>query len=238
MEIHICHLYPELLNMYGDGGNVKILKYRAEKRGISAKVCSLTKDCPFEDEKYDIVVLGGGQDFEMDIVSRDLLGDKKEALRTYIENGGVLLAVGSGYQLLGETYFTSAGEEREGLGFLPFRTEKSEERLVGNIAAEIDGNIAVGFENHGGKTYIGNMEPLGKVISGFGNNGEDKGEGIRHKNTFGTFLHGPMLAKSPEFADKLLKLALERRYGEASLSPLSDEYENKARESMLKKMGL
>lgn len=238
MEIRICHLYPELLNMYGDGGNVKILKYRAEKRGIATEVCNLSKGGAFEGEKYDIVILGGGQDFEMDIVSGDLQGDKKEALHAYIENGGVLLAVGSGYQMLGESYFTSSGEKREGLGFLPFKTEKNEERLVGNIAAEIDGNIAVGFENHGGRTFIGDMEPLGKVLSGFGNNGTDKGEGVRFKNTFGTNFHGPMLAKSPEFADALLKLALERRYGEVTLMPLSDEFENKARETILKKMGV
>lgn len=224
--------------MYGDGGNVKILSYRAEKRGFTAEVCTVSRGEAFDGGEYDIVILGGGQDFEMDIVSADLINDKKEALRAYIESGGVFLAVGSGYQLLGKTYFTSSGEKREGLGFLPFQTEKSEERLVGNIAVKIDGNVAVGFENHGGKTFIGNMNPLGEVLSGFGNNGEDKGEGVRYKNTFGTFLHGPMLAKSPEFADKLLMLALERRYGEVTFPSLSDIYENKAREDMLKKMGL
>ena len=238
MELRICHLYPELLNMYGDVGNVKILRYRAEKRDISVEVCNLSNGEPFEGEKYDIVVLGGGQDFEMDIVSSDLSGEKKEALRAYIENGGVLLAIGSGYQLLGSSYYTSSGEKRDGLGFFSFITEKSDERLVGNIAVEIEGITAVGFENHGGKTYIGDMMPMGRVLSGHGNNGEDKTEGFRYKNTFGTFLHGPMLSKSPEFADKLLEIALGNRYGAQSLAPLSDEFEHKARENMLSKMSL
>ncbi len=236
MKLCICHLYPELLNMYGDVGNVKILKRRAEKRGIAVEVINLARGEVFEKDKYDIVMLGGGQDFEMGIVSGDLIGEKQEALRAYMEDGGVFLAIGSGYQMLGSSYYTSRGEKMEGLGLLPFQTEKSETRFVGNIAVEIDGNICVGFENHLGKTRLGDCQPLGRVLSGFGNNGEDGGEGLHYKNTVCTFLHGPFLAKSPELADALLLTAMQKRYGTASLTPLDDIYAEKAREAILFKL--
>ncbi len=238
MKLRICHLYPELLNMYGDVGNVKILKRRAEARGILVEVTNLSAGEAFDKAQYDIVMLGGGQDFEMGIVSRDMVGEKKEALRAYMEEEGVFLAVGSGYQMLGKSYYSSGGEETEGLGLLPFATEKSEARFVGNIAVEIGGDTCVGFENHLGKTNISGLAPLGRVLSGFGNNGEDGEEGLRYKNTCCTFLHGPFLAKSPEFADKLLLTALKKRYDLENLVPLDDTNENKAREVILKNLGI
>ncbi len=238
MELHICHMYPDLLNMYGDIGNVKILKYRAEKRGIEVNLHNLAKGERFEGETYDLVMLGGGQDFEMRIVSEDIAGEKKAALQAYMERDGVFLAVGSGYQLLGKNYVSGSGDVREGLGLLPFSTEPYETRLVGNIATEIDGIPCVGFENHAGKTRIGDMVPLGRVLSGFGNNGEDGGEGLRYKNTFCTFLHGPFLSKNPELADKLLTLALQRRYTDVSLEALDDTYEQSAKKQILNKLGL
>ncbi len=237
MELHILSMYPDLLNMYGDIGNVKILKRRAEKRGIEVHLHTLSAGEPFG-EGYDIIMLGAGQDFEMHIVSEDLSGEKKEKIAAHIENGGVFLAIGSGFQLLGNTYVSADGEKREGLGLLPVVTEPGEKRLVGNIAVEIDGIPAVGFENHAGLTRIGDMMPLGRVLSGFGNNGEDGGEGLLYKNTFCTFLHGPLLSKNPSLADKLLLLALQRKYETDALAPLDDTYENRAREVILSKLGL
>ncbi len=236
MELHICHMYPELLNMYGDIGNVKILKRRAENRGIAVHVHAHNAGDTFEDELYDIVMLGGGQDFEVQIVLDDLAGEKKEKLQRYIENGGIFLGIGSGYQLLGRSYVTSEGERVSGLDILPFETKPGEKRFVGNAAVEINGIPSVGFENHGGRTYIGDLKPLGRVISGFGNNGEDGGEGLVYQNTFCTYLHGPFLSKNPEFADALLLKALEKRYEVEALAPLDDTYEHKAREVILAKL--
>mgnify|MGYP001057362353 CR=1 FL=1 len=236
MELHICHLYPELLNMYGDIGNINILKYRAEKRGIDVTVHSHSVGDVFEAEKYDIVMLGGGQDFEMSIVSKDISAEKKEAVKSYIESGGVLLAICGGYQILGEYYRTPTGEKIDFLGILPFYTEGGEKRLIGNIVIDVDGVKCVGFENHAGKTYIGDLMPLGKVLKGYGNNSEDGYEGVIYKNTFGTYLHGPFLSKNPEMADRLLKAALEKRYGGIVLESLKDTFELKAKEIMLNRL--
>lgn len=237
MKLKILSMYPDLLNMYGDIGNVKILKRRAEKREIETELCTLSAGQPFPPDA-DVVMLGAGQDFEMHIVSEDLKGEKKEALRGYIEDGGVFLAVGTGFQLLGKTYVSGDGEAREGLGLLPVVTEPSETRFVGNVAAEIDGIRAVGFENHAGRTRIGSLQPLGRVLSGHGNNGEDGGEGLVYKNTVCTFFHGPFLSKNPELADKLLLSALQRKYEIDALAPLDDTYEIWARQEILSKLNL
>ncbi len=238
MELHICHMYPDLLNMYGDVGNVKILKYRAEKREIEVFLHSIGVNEPFDGSAYDIVMLGGGQDFEMRIVSEDLAGEKKEQLRQYMENDGVFLAIGSGFQLLGKSYVSGNGEIRDGLGFLPFVTEPCENRFVGNIAVEIDGISCVGFENHAGRTRIGELSPLGRVLSGFGNNGEDGSEGLKYKNTLCTFLHGPLLSKNPELADSILISALRKKYEIDGLPPLDDTFEHEARKVIISKLGL
>ncbi|MBE7025938.1 MAG: glutamine amidotransferase, partial [Ruminococcaceae bacterium] len=146
------------------------------------------------------------------------------------------LAIGTGFQLLGSTYVSGEGEIREGLNLLPISTERCDTRFVGNIATEIDGITCVGFENHAGRTRIGDMMPLGRVLSGFGNNGEDAGEGLLYKNTFCTFLHGPLLSKNPELADKILLRALRRRYTVEEFAPIDDAYALCARDDMLKKM--
>ncbi|MBE7063357.1 MAG: glutamine amidotransferase [Ruminococcaceae bacterium] len=237
MKLKILSMYPDLLNMYGDIGNVKILKRRAEKRGIETELCTLSAGQPFPADA-DIIMLGAGQDFEMHIVLEDMRGEKKEALRAYIEDGGVFLAVGTGFQLLGTAFVSGEGETREGLGILPVVTEPSDVRFVGNIAAEIDGVRAVGFENHAGCTRIGNLKPLGHVLSGHGNNGEDGNEGARYKNTVCTFFHGPFLSKNPEQADKLLLSALQRKYKIDALESLDDTYEYRAKETILSKLGL
>lgn len=237
MEINICHLYPDLLNVYGDIGNILILKQRAEKRGIKVNVINVSMNDNFSSEDYDIVFFGGGQDYEQSIVSTDLVENKKTEVTNYIEAGKVFLCICGGYQLLGKTYATSTGEVLEGLGVLDIYTEASKDRLIGNsiIYNEEFNETYVGFENHSGKTYIGNLKPLGTVKHGYGNNGEDKKEGCIYKNTFCTYFHGSLLSKNPELADRLLTLALQNKYGEVNLQPLDDSFEEKAKNHILKR---
>ncbi len=238
MELHICHLYPELLNAYGDVGNLKVLTYRAKERGIMVYVHDHSVGDVLDKNECDIILCGGGQDFEMQIVLRDLEGEKKEFLREYIEDGGVMLSVCSGYEMLGTSYITAAGDKAKGLGILPVHTEKGEKRVIGNIAVSMEGVPVVGFENHVGKMYIGDLQPLGHVLTGFGNNGEDTTEGLLYKGTYCTYLHGPLLAKNPELADKILEAALTKKYGECTLSPLDDTLEIAARNAILARMGI
>lgn len=237
MEINICHLYPDLLNVYGDIGNILILKQRAEKRGIKVNVVNISMNDKFLAEDYDIVFFGGGQDYEQSIVSKDLVENKKDEIINYIEAGKVFLSICGGYQLLGKTYATSTGEILEGLGVLDIYTEGSKDRLIGNsiIYNEDFNETYVGFENHSGKTYIGNLKPLGIVKYGFGNNGEDKKEGCIYKNTFCTYFHGSLLSKNPELADRLLSLALKNKYKEFNLEPLNDSFELKAKDHIIKR---
>lgn len=238
MEINICHLYPDLLNVYGDLGNILILKYRCEQRGIKVNIKNLSLGEPFNKEDYDIVFFGGGQDYEQSIVAKDLSGSKKEALQEYIESGKVLLAICGGYQLLGKYYTTPTGEKLEGLCILDIYTEAGDNRFIGNtlIKNEEFNETYVGFENHSGRTYIGNLKPLGKVIKGYGNNGKDGFEGCIYKNTFCSYFHGSLLSKNPELADRLIISALTLKYGPIELSPLEDSYEIAAKEEMVKKL--
>lgn len=238
MEINICHLYPDLLNVYGDLGNILILKYRCEQRGIKVNIKNLSMGEPFNKEDYDIVFFGGGQDYEQSIVAKDLSGSKKEALQEYIENGKVLMAICGGYQLLGKYYTTPNGEKLEGLSILDIFTEAGDNRFIGNtlIKNEEFNETYVGFENHSGRTYIGNLKPLGKVIKGYGNNGRDGYEGCIYKNTFCSYFHGSLLSKNPELADRLITSALTLKYGSIELSPLEDSYELGAKEYMISKL--
>ena len=235
MEINICHLYPDLLNVYGDMGNILILKYRSEKRNIKVNIINVSLGDEFKEDEYDIVFFGGGQDYEQSIVSPDLINNKKDAIRNYIESGKVLLAICGGYQLLGKYYTTPTGEKLEGLGILDIYTEGGDTRFIGNtvIFNEEFGETYVGFENHSGRTYINNLKPLGKCVHGYGNNGSDGYEGCIYKNTFGSYFHGSLLAKNPELADRLLSLALNKKYSNVSLSPLNDIFELKAKEFMI-----
>jgi len=237
MELNICHLYPDLLNVYGDMGNILILKHRAEKRNIKVNIINISINDTFEPEKYDIVFFGGGQDFEQSIVSSDLLKNKVSFIKEYIESGKVFLCICGGYQLLGKYYTTPAGEKLKGLGILDIYTEAGNKRFIGNTIIynkEFD-ETYVGFENHSGKTYIGNLKPLGRVIIGYGNNGEDGYEGCIYKNTFCTYFHGSLLSKNPELADRLLKLALQNKYDEVALSTLDDSLEMMAKEFIIKR---
>ncbi|KEJ03616.1 type 1 glutamine amidotransferase [Clostridium botulinum] len=236
MELNICHLYPDLLNVYGDIGNILVLKYRAEQRGIKINVSNVSIKDSFPIDKYDIALFGGGQDYEQSIVSKDMVETKKDDLTEYIEKGKVLLAICGGYQLLGKYYTTPEGEKLDGLDILDIYTEGGDIRFIGNtvIKNEEFNETYVGFENHSGRTYIGNLKPLGKIIAGYGNNGEDQEEGCIYKNTFCTYFHGSLLSKNPELADRLLSTALKNKYGnEIELEPLDDNLEFKAKEFII-----
>lgn len=238
MELNICHLYPDLLNVYGDVGNILILKYRCIQRGIKVNIINSSIGDAFTASDYDIVFFGGGQDYEQAIVSQDLLHNKSSSIKDYIEDGKVFLSICGGYQLLGNYYTTPDGQRLEGLGILNINTEGGNKRFIGNTAIynEDFRETYVGFENHSGRTYIGDLKPLGKTILGFGNNGEDGYEGCIYKNTYCSYFHGSLLSKNPELADRLLLAALEKKYRISSLVPLDDTYEIKAKQNILKKI--
>jgi len=227
MELNICHLYPDLLNVYGDVGNILILKYRAQQRGIKVNILNVSMGDTFEGNNYDIVFFGGGQDYEQSIVSEDLLETKKTEIAKYIEKGRVFLAICGGYQLLGKYYTTPEGLKLPGLDILDLYTEGGDVRFIGNtvIYNKEFNETYVGFENHSGRTYIGDLKPLGSVIAGYGNNGEDGNEGCIYKNTFCSYFHGSLLSKNPELADRLIINALEYKYGVVALKPLDDALE-------------
>jgi hypothetical protein len=231
MEIRISHLFPELLNLYGDGGNIICMRKRCEWRGIDVQVQQVHLGNSVQFSDTDIVFIGGGTDREQKIVCGELLAVKQQ-LHDYVEAGGVLLAVCGGYQLLGHNYLL--GDELvEGVGVIDLKTERGEGRLIGNVMIQSDicSMPIVGYENHGGRTYLGDCEPLGKVISagGYGNNGKDGCEGVHYKNAIGTYLHGPLLPKNPQVCDYLLKTALTRKYGnDFDFPELDDTVENNA----------
>lgn len=236
MMIRIAHLYPDMLNLYGDRGNIIALTDRMTRRGIEVKTDAITMGKSFNADDYDILFIGGGQDFEQDVLLDDLKKGKDVEINKAIHSSRVVLAICGGYQMLGKYYKTYDGKMLEYLGALDFYTEGKEERMIGNFAYKTkEGIEVVGFENHSGRTYLGSqVEPLGKMIKGYGNNGEDGTEGVRFKNTFGTYSHGPVLPKNPDFADLLIKKALENKYSNIELTPLNDTLEEKARNQVKK----
>ena len=233
-SINILHMFPDLLNLYGDKGNIECLRKRLEWRGIEANILKCTYDKPFMDfSDVDIIFLGGGSDREQKIVC-DALLKYKQQLKDYVEAGGVLVAVCGGYQLLGK-YYALEDEKIEGLDILDIYTTQSSPRLIGNIVLKNDEieQCIVGFENHGGRTFIGSHTPLGKVVKGFGNTGDSGAEGVRYKNVTATYLHGPLFPKNPALCDMILESALKKKYDDfSSLEVLDDETENKANEYM------
>ena len=235
MIIKIAHLYPDMLNLYGDRGNIIALKNRMERREIEVKVDKITMGQSFNSDDYDLLFVGGGQDFEQDVLLDDLKKGKDKEMKRAVENSKVFLAICGGYQMLGKYYKTYDGKMLEYLGILDFYTQGKEERLIGNYAFKTkEGIEIVGFENHSGRTYLGkDLQPLGKIIKGYGNNGEDGTEGVRYKNTFGTYSHGPILPKNSKFADLLISLAVKNKYGDAELKPLDDELELKAQKQVM-----
>lgn len=251
MRLIIYHLYPDLLDLYGDRGNVLTLTSRCKWRGIDVEVRRVSLKEEIDFSEADILFLGGGSDREQGLLVEDLSSRSRE-LKDAIEDGLVLLTICGGYQLLGQYYQTGEGKKIPGLGILDLYTIAGNKRLIGNVIVQMDeglqrsigdiygdnkitenvnvfgGNLdtLVGFENHSGKTYLGSgLCSLGKVIRGNGNNGEDSYEGVRYKNVFGTYLHGPFLPKNPQIADLLLSLALQRQGYNEPLTRLEDQLE-------------
>ena len=236
--LRLAHLYPRLMNIYGDRGNILCLHRRCEARDIELVVEELDLGDPLDPAAYDLVFMGGGQDREQRRIAEDLAADKGEALREAAENDVAMLAVCGGYQLFGRYYQPAAGEELPGAAVFDAWTVHPGEgarRCIGDVAARWEGGTLVGFENHGGRTYLGSgARPLARVERGFGNNGEDGGEGAVYRNAYGTYLHGSLLPKNPRFTDHLLRLALGRRYGDGELAPLDDSVEEAAHAAALR----
>lgn len=229
MKITIGHLYPDLLNLYGDRGNIQCLMKRCLWRGIEAETIAYELDDRIDFSKLDIVLLGGGSDREQMLVCEKLKEIQKD-FKAYVEDNGVVIAICGGYQLLGNYYKTDQGMI-EGLKLVDMSTEQGKGRLIGNIVMQSDlfDMPIVGFENHGGRTTIGNNRSLGKVLSGYGNDGQSGEEGVVYKNVIGTYLHGPLLPKNPQFADLLISRALEKKYGKKiELEKLDDSEEQEA----------
>jgi lipid II isoglutaminyl synthase (glutamine-hydrolysing) len=241
-SLTIGWLYPELMSTYGDRGNIIVLQKRCNWRKIGTEILRLDLDFKREDlRKCDFLFMGGAQDREQQIVAKDLM-KKREDLKKMIEDGVPGLFVCGAYQFLGNYYREANGTVINSLKILDLFTENPGigfSRLIGNVAIRLlNGQTVVGFENHGGRTYLEkNIKSFGKVIKGFGNNGKDQTEGAIYKNTFGTYLHGPILPKNPEFADYLIKLALEKKYNSpVTLSPLDDAVELQAHRSIIKEI--
>lgn len=235
MKINIAHLYPDLLNLYGDKGNIASLVKRLQWRGIEAQVTEYKIEDEIDFAEADIILLGGGSDREqLTVVKR--LQDFKESFKEYVEAGGVVLASCGGYQMLGK-YFTVDKEKVEGLDILDIYTDCDDKRFIGDIAVKTDFSDVpvVGFENHSGRTHIGKHQPLGQVVFGNGNNGADKKEGVVYKNTIGTYLHGPLLPKNPQLCDRLLEAAVKNKDESYTLSPLDDAMEYAANNSIMKR---
>lgn len=220
-SLNVCHLYGDLMNTYGDLGNILVLKYLAGKMGVNltSEVISLGQE--FDPDKYEIVVFGGGQDFEQSIISKDIQ-TKKQALTGFIEDGGSVVAICGGYQLLGHYYIGANGEKLMGIGALDHYTDKQKDhRFIGDVEIENEetGEKYHGFENHQGITFLGKGErPLGKVLKGHGNNGQDHTEGAIYKNVYCTYFHGPILARNNDIAKHVLMNALKRKYPDADLT--------------------
>ena len=243
MRLRIAHLYPRLMNVYGDRGNIVCLTRRCRARDIEVEVTELGPGDRFDPAAHDLIFIGGAQDREQQRVAQDLRSVKGAALREAVEAGVVALTVCGGYQLFGRFYRESSGAELEGLAIFDLWTEHpgvNAPRLIGNVVAELpDGGTLVGFENHGGRTYLGaGAQPLARVRSGFGNNGKDGTEGARYQNAFGTYLHGSLLPKNPRFADHLIELALRRAHGDSvRLAPIDDRVEEAAHQAALRLVG-
>jgi hypothetical protein len=237
MELRLLALYPDQMNIYADRGNIIFLRRRCEWRGIGFSYSASGPGDRFDPAEHDLIYIGGGQDRDQVAVAHDMAQTKRDALHGAADRGAVVLAVCGGYQLLGYGY--QLGDDRiAGLGLADLETVREPgPRLIGNVTIEVDlgagPRVVAGFENHGGRTYLGeSAKPLGRVLSGHGNNGKDDYEGVHRANMLGTYLHGPLLPKNAWLADRLIQLALARRSGsEPDLEPLDDELEAAAHAS-------
>ena len=214
MKLRICHLYGNLMNTYGDNGNLLMLQHRAKKLGYEVETTLISLEEDFNAEDFDIVMFGGGQDYEQTVVAKDLQ-NKKEALIQYIEDNGVVVAICGGFQLLGRYYVNASGERLNGISAIDVCTNgQFPNRLIGDIEIinEEFGETYLGYENHIGRTYLGkNMKPLGKVVKGYGNNEEDHVEGCHYKNVFCSYFHGPILVRNQHLADRIIEAAAQRQ---------------------------
>ena len=214
MKLRICHLYGNLMNTYGDNGNLLMLQHRAKKLGYEVETTLISLEEDFNPEDFDIVMFGGGQDYEQTVVAKDLQ-NKKDALIQYIEDDGVVVAICGGFQLLGRYYVNASGERLNGISAIDVCTNgQLPNRLIGDveIVNEEFGETYLGYENHIGRTYLGkNMKPLGKVVKGYGNNEEDHVEGCHYKNVFCSYFHGPILVRNQHLADRIIETAAERQ---------------------------
>lgn len=252
-SLTIGWLYPDLMSTYGDRGNIICLQRRCKWRGIKTEIVSIDQNTEDQELKtIDLIFGGGAQDIQQEIVMRDLRGKKADVLKQMIENDTPALFVCGAPQLMGKYYEPAMGKRIEGIGIFDMETKNpgpNKPRLIGNIVANVTGidlsktyNLQpnpyiVGFENHGGRTYLGkNVKPFAKVIKGFGNNGEDETEGVVYKNAIGCYFHGPLLPKNPHIADWLITKSLELKYKKPIyLKPLDDTIERRAHEAVLKK---
>ena len=236
--LRVCSLYPELMNIYADRGNIAVLRARCEWRGLGFELTGASLGAALDGDAHDLFYMGGGQDRDQALVARDMVETKRDALHAAAGRGAVVLAVCGGYQLLGSGY-EMGGETLPGVGLVDLRTVREPgPRLIGNCAIQADlgtgPRVLAGFENHGGRTYLGDGEqPLGKVLRGHGNNGADGYEGVRRDNVIGTYLHGPLLPKNVWLADRLIELALG-----VELTPLDDAMEDAAHASARRAAGV
>jgi lipid II isoglutaminyl synthase (glutamine-hydrolysing) len=234
MKIVVGHLYPDYLNIYADRGNIAVLVGRAAWRGHDLEVRSVSLGEELRPGEHDLLYIGGGQDREQALVANDLVS-KRGAVRAALHQGAALLAVCGGYQLLGRSYRDFHGVDLPGAGIFPLETVAGDRRMIGDVLLECElepgrKRTLAGFENHAGRTRLdAGAEPLGRVVFGFGNDGESGHEGCRVGRAIGTYLHGPLLPRNPWLADWLLAQALARRLGEPpELEPLADELESEA----------
>lgn len=226
-HLTIVHLYPKEMNIYGDTGNVLVLKKRLQWRDIEAKVkrVGIGDDFPKE---VDIIVSGGGQDQGQVNIQKDL-AQKAEQIHELVISGVVMLVICGTYQLFGHRFLTKDKREIQGIGVFDLETIASDERLIGNISVQSQWGKLVGYENHSGKTYLRDTsKALGTVLSGAGNNGQDGTEGAVEQNAFGTYLHGPILPKNPKLADELIRRALKRKYIQTDVKELNDTIAHEA----------
>ena len=241
LELRVLWLYPDHMNIYADRGNIAVLERRCAWRGIELSLATAGPRDRFDPAAHELLYIGGGQDRDQALVARDLVETKREAIEAALAREAAMLAVCGGYQLLGHSYELADGESLPGLGVVDLHTVREPgKRLIGNVVIEASlGNgptRLAGFENHGGRTYLGaDEQPLGRVVSGFGNNGKDGHEGVRRGRLIGTYLHGPLLPKNAWLADVLIAGALEARYGERpALAELDDALERRAHESAVR----
>lgn len=233
--LRILQLYPKDMNIYGDNGNVLVLKKRSKWHGYTPEILHYNPGDSFP-EDVDLVIGGGGQDSGQDVIQDDLIGIKPQLHRLAHDDVPMLMVCGL-YQLFGRFFKTSTGHMIEGIGIFDLETHGSGERMIGNIIShsEYFGDI-IGYENHSGKTYLGpSVEPLGRLVKGAGNNGEDDSEGARFRNVIGTYLHGSLLPKNPLIADFLIETALTKKYGDFTPNVIDDSFADEARRVAVKR---